>query len=247
VPLARTGGPRRSTQHALPLDEGCGALALASVVSLARPARACGCFAPPSTLENVVQAGERILFAVRNGTVIAHVQIQYAGQAQNFGWLLPLPSVPTLKLGTDELFTELNRTTVPTYSATTVFACARQASASPLFGCSPTALSRSSGGESQDALQRRAQHREHVAADQIVQGRGANHRGDFAGDVLVTLLRAQLLREVFVDGQSLLRRSHASSLWREALASRDTRHVHPRRWAGPFPSRILRGPCVLSR
>ena len=128
-----------------------GALALASVVSLARPARACGCFAPPSTLENVVQAGERILFAVRNGTVIAHVQIQYAGQAQNFGWLLPLPSVPTLKLGTDELFTELNRTTVPTYSATTVFACARQASASPLFGCSPTALSRSSGGESQDA------------------------------------------------------------------------------------------------
>ncbi len=151
MPLARTGGPRRSTQHALPLDEGCGALALASVVSLARPARACGCFAPPSTLENVVQAGERILFAVRNGTVIAHVQIQYAGQAQNFGWLLPLPSVPTLKLGTDELFTELNRTTVPTYSATTVFACARQASASPLFGCSPTALSRSSGGESQDA------------------------------------------------------------------------------------------------
>jgi hypothetical protein len=128
-----------------------GALALASVVSLARPARACGCFAPPSTLENVVQAGERILFAVRNGTVIAHVQIQYAGQAQNFGWLLPLPSVPTLKLGTDELFTELNRTTVPTYSATTVFACARQASASPLFGCASPTFARSTEGQSQDA------------------------------------------------------------------------------------------------
>lgn len=110
-------------------------LVLAGVALLSRPAEACGCFAPPSTLENVVQAGERILFAVRNGTVTAHVQIQYAGDAQNFGWLLPLPSVPTLKLGTDELFTELNRTTVPTYSATTVFACAQQAGAAPLFGC----------------------------------------------------------------------------------------------------------------
>jgi hypothetical protein len=63
----------------------------------------------------VVQAGERILFAVDNGMVTAHVQIQYSGEAREFGWLLPLPSVPTLKLGTEELFSQLIATTQPRY------------------------------------------------------------------------------------------------------------------------------------
>ena len=62
-------------------------------------------FAPTTTVTPVVQAGERILFAVDNGTVTAHIQIQYSGDARSFGWLLPLPSVPTLKAGTDELAT----------------------------------------------------------------------------------------------------------------------------------------------
>ena len=43
--------------------------ALVAVVGvLAAPAaEACGCFAPPSAAEVVVQAGERILFAVESG------------------------------------------------------------------------------------------------------------------------------------------------------------------------------------
>lgn len=124
------------------------------VALMADRAEACGCFAPPSAIDNVVQAGERILFAVKNGTVTAHVQIQYSGSAQDFGWLLPLPSVPTLKLGTDELFTELNRTTVPTYASTTVFACDRGGGGGG-FGCAPAVFAssnRSIGGEDlQDA------------------------------------------------------------------------------------------------
>ena len=42
-----------------------------------------------------VQAGERIIFAQDNGQVTAHIQIQYQGDAKDFGWLLPLPAVQT--------------------------------------------------------------------------------------------------------------------------------------------------------
>lgn len=91
-----------------------------------RDAEACGCFAPPDPTVPIVQAGERILFAVENGVVTAHIQIQYAGDARDFGWLLPLPSVPApLKLGTEELFTQLINTTQPRYfvTRTTTGAC----------------------------------------------------------------------------------------------------------------------------
>jgi MYXO-CTERM domain-containing protein len=89
----------------------------AAVVSMieVRRAEACGCFTPPDPSVPIVQAGERILFAVANGQVTAHIQIQYAGDAKDFGWLLPLPSVPTLQVGTDELFTALINTTQPKY------------------------------------------------------------------------------------------------------------------------------------
>ena len=95
-----------------------GALSLTLVSNVAE---ACGCFAPPDPTVPVVQAGERILFAVQNGVVTAHIQIQYAGDAKDFGWLLPLPSVPTLKLGTEELFTQLIRTTQPRYFVRNTF------------------------------------------------------------------------------------------------------------------------------
>jgi hypothetical protein len=86
-----------------------------AVATWAGRAEACGCFAPPDPTVPVVQAGERILFATANGQVTAHIQIQYAGDAKDFGWLLPVPSVPTLKVGTEELFTQLIATTQPRY------------------------------------------------------------------------------------------------------------------------------------
>lgn len=101
-------------------------------------ASACGCFAQPSVTvsDAVVQAGERILFAVDNGTVTAHIQIQYSGNAQDFGWLLPLPSVPVVDVGTDELFAQLIGKTTPRYSVTGVSPSACQP---PSLGCSPSA------------------------------------------------------------------------------------------------------------
>jgi hypothetical protein len=84
-------------------------------------AAACGCFTPPDPSVPVVQAGERIAFAQSNGQVTAHIQIQYQGDAKDFGWLLPLPSVPTLTLGVDELFNQLTATTQPKYKMNKVY------------------------------------------------------------------------------------------------------------------------------
>src|SRR5258706_4154909 len=89
--------------------------AIGVCVGTSQPADACGCFTPPDPSVPVVQAGERILFAVANGQVTSHVQIQYSGEAKEFGWLLPLPSIPTLELGTDELFAQLYAATQPKY------------------------------------------------------------------------------------------------------------------------------------
>jgi hypothetical protein len=69
----------------------------------------------------IVQAGENIAFAIANGQVTAHIQIQYQGTASDFGWLLPLPSLPTLELGTDELFAQLIAKTQPKYKLTAIY------------------------------------------------------------------------------------------------------------------------------
>ena len=92
------------------------ALALAGLgLPVERVASACGCFTPPDPSVPVVQAGERILFAIQDGQVTAQIQIQYDGPAQDFGWILPLPSEPTMELGVDELFTKLTSQTQPKY------------------------------------------------------------------------------------------------------------------------------------
>ncbi len=82
-------------------------------------AEACGCFTQPTVTTPVVQAGERILFAHEGNEVIAYIQIQYQGSADHFGWIVPLPSIPTLQIGTDELFAKLGATTQPKYQLTT--------------------------------------------------------------------------------------------------------------------------------
>jgi hypothetical protein len=117
-------------------------LVVSAVTWFSQPAEACGCFAPPNATVPIVQAGERILFAVDNGVVTAHIQIQYAGDAKDFGWLLPLPSVPVVKVGTEELFTRLLATTQPRYLVRTVLTgnCTSQVG--------PVGVTASQGGDS---------------------------------------------------------------------------------------------------
>src|SRR5438034_3676143 len=92
-----------------------------SLLFAERGAHACGCFAPPDPTVPVVQAGEMIAFAIKDGNVDAHIQIRYSGAAADFGWLLPLPSEPTLELGSDELFSKLQQATAPQWNLTRVY------------------------------------------------------------------------------------------------------------------------------
>ena len=77
-----------------------------------RSADACGCFAAPPAFP-VIQAGEKILFARKGRNVVAHIQIQYEGEADEFGWLIPVPSVPDVRAGAEEIFAQLEATTSP--------------------------------------------------------------------------------------------------------------------------------------
>ena len=124
-----------------------GGLALAGYatgVSTPPPAAACGCFAPVDPSVPVVQAGERILFSHQDGEVTAHIQIQYQGKPGDFGWLLPLPTVPHkrdggegIDLGVDELFTQLTSTTQPRYRLNRVYEqCGSGISRNAAFGAS---------------------------------------------------------------------------------------------------------------
>ena len=93
-----------------------GAALVGAVFLASQPeAAACGCFAPPDPSVPIVQAGENIAFHMKDGKVTAHIQIAYNGPAEEFGWLLPLPSLPTMKVGTDELFVQLIGQTQPVY------------------------------------------------------------------------------------------------------------------------------------
>ena len=64
----------------------------------------------------VDQSGENILF-VRDGDYIeAHIQIQYMGEAEKFGWVVPLLKAPEeIAPGSDPLFQNMLAGTVPTY------------------------------------------------------------------------------------------------------------------------------------
>ena len=95
---------------------------LAAVAALGpRAADACGgtfCDTGPQAMP-VDQSGENILFVLDGGTVEAHVQIQYQGSAERFAWVVPMPAVPDVTVGSQPLFTRLLAGTVPTYALQT--------------------------------------------------------------------------------------------------------------------------------
>jgi hypothetical protein len=63
------------------------------------------------------QSGENILFSIEDdGTLTVHIQIFYQGASDAFGWILPLPNVPTaIGVGTDALFAQLETATMPRF------------------------------------------------------------------------------------------------------------------------------------
>jgi hypothetical protein len=77
------------------------------------PAGACGGFFCSFAPMN--QVSERILFVDRGDSVTTHVQIAYNGTAQDFAWILPVPSRPDLAVSHNELFRQLQFATQPTF------------------------------------------------------------------------------------------------------------------------------------
>jgi len=62
----------------------------------------------------VNQTGETILFALDNGYVEAHIQIEYeGGDADQFAWLVPVPEVPEIEVGSWRLIQSALAATVP--------------------------------------------------------------------------------------------------------------------------------------
>jgi hypothetical protein len=100
--------------------------ATALLLGAARPAHACGGFfcdspaagQPPMPVD---QTGETIVFAFDEGSVEAHIQIQYTGDPEKFAWLIPLQSVPEVTVGSERLFLNLLNGTVPTLMVTPSF------------------------------------------------------------------------------------------------------------------------------
>jgi len=126
---------------------GCAAVAAVSLYGF--EAAACGCFATSNTTtaDPVIQAGERIVFAQDGNQVTAYIQIQFQGEASDFGWLVPLPAIPDVKVGTDELFEVLENTTRPRFLLTTTLNAQCRPSGPILScGCGGRALSAGAGG-----------------------------------------------------------------------------------------------------
>ncbi len=73
----------------------------------------------------VDQQAERIIFTVNDDdTITAYVQINYTGNAPDFSWVVPVPSVPDVDVAEIESFDELSTLTAPVFFAPEMPTCA---------------------------------------------------------------------------------------------------------------------------
>ncbi len=77
-------------------------------------ASACGGFF--CQLVPINQAAEQIVFRQDGNQITAMVQIQFAGDSQDFSWVVPVPSTPTYEVGSNTTFTELELVTRPQFN-----------------------------------------------------------------------------------------------------------------------------------
>lgn len=90
---------------------------LIALTAAPAPAAACGgtfCDVGPQAMP-VDQTGETILFAMEDGWVEAHVQIDYQGDPEQFAWIVPIMAEPEVSVGSQPLIEEALAATVPTF------------------------------------------------------------------------------------------------------------------------------------
>jgi MYXO-CTERM domain-containing protein len=119
-------------------------------LTLAEPeqANACGgtfCDSGPQAMP-VDQSGENVLFVMDGKYVEAHVQIQYQGAAERFAWIVPMPKVPEVQVGSALLFNALLQGTVPQYGFTQQNDVCEDRSPSDSFAGAGGAMNSGSGG-----------------------------------------------------------------------------------------------------
>ncbi len=83
------------------------------LLTITTPANACGGFFCQTTPIN--QAGEQIVFRQQGNEITAMVRILYSGSADEFSWVVPVPSSPEISLGADTTFNELDFATRPQF------------------------------------------------------------------------------------------------------------------------------------
>lgn len=85
------------------------------LLGLLTPGSAAACGGLFCTSIPVDQSAERIIFTMDEGQIGTYVQINYTGSPDNFAWVLPVPSVPTLATADMATFRDLDRMTAPLY------------------------------------------------------------------------------------------------------------------------------------
>jgi hypothetical protein len=97
-----------------------------------------GCFSPPpppgqTAQQLVVQNAERVFFSVQGKDVLAWIEVRYSGEAKNFAWVLPLPQVPEVGVGTQYFLDRLDNQLAPVFS--TSLSATDENCRSPYDGC----------------------------------------------------------------------------------------------------------------
>jgi hypothetical protein len=89
---------------------------LAGSLALSSDARACGgCVVPPET--NTIVNAHRMALSISPTQTVLWDQIQYKGDPESFGWLLPVKEGATIELSTDAWFETLDAATSTNVSA----------------------------------------------------------------------------------------------------------------------------------
>ena len=88
--------------------------ALFAAFTLPTQSFACGGFF--CQLVPINQAAEQIVFRQDGDQITAMIQIQFQGNADDFSWVVPVPSTPTFEVGSNTAFTDLELATRPQFN-----------------------------------------------------------------------------------------------------------------------------------
>ena len=90
-------------------------LSLIALLCILPPLKSIACGGFFCQIVPIDQAGEQIVFHQSGDIVTALVEIQYVGDAENFAWVVPVPGLPELDIGSDLVFSALEPATRPRF------------------------------------------------------------------------------------------------------------------------------------